>query len=216
MKKNILFIAGTLILSQLLFSCGQEPAKKENTTKEIKKEESVMVKNTVDIDVSASTLNWKANKLVGGHEGTFNFENGSIQLENNKIVGGHFHIDIASIKVTDVTDAEDNKKIVDHLLDPDFFDVKKFSKAHFTITEVKGNRMTGDLKMKDISKSITLTVKTEVKDKMFALTSDMFTINRTDWGIKYNSGSFFDAAKLGNYLIKDDVEMSVKLNGRIK
>jgi len=41
------------------------------------------------------------------------------------------------------------------------------------------------------------------------ITSEEFIIDRTEFDIKYNSGKFADAAKLGDYLIKDNVGIKV-------
>jgi polyisoprenoid-binding protein YceI len=216
MKKNILFAAATIVISQFLFSCGGEKAA-ETKTKEVKQEQpkQKMVNGKVNIDTKTSVLNWRANKIAGGHEGTFSLESGSVQIANNKVTGGEFVFDINSIKVTDVKEAEDNKDIVDHLLNEDFFDAPKHPKAYFKITGVKGDVLTGNLKMKDIEKSISFNVNTSIKDGKFTLTSNKFEIDRTKWGITYNSGSFFDAAKLGNYLIKDNIEITVSVQGEM-
>ena len=49
---------------------------------------------------------------------------------------------------------------------------------------------------------------------MLTLSSEMFTIDRTEWDIKYNSGKFVAPAKLGDYLIKDDIEIKVAVKAK--
>ncbi|MGB0868211.1 MAG: YceI family protein [Flavobacteriales bacterium] len=216
MKKNIIYVATALLMTQFMFSCGGEKTKTE--TKEVKQEQpkAQMIKKSVSVNTETSVLNWRANKVVGGHEGTFSLEKGTVNLVDNKVVGGEFTFDIASIKVTDVTEEEDNREIVGHLLNEDFFDATKHPKAYFTVTSVKGDMMTGNLKMKDVEKPISFKMNTSVKGNMFSLTSEKFEIDRTKWGITYNSGSFFDAAKLGNYMIKDAIEITVSVQGQLK
>ena len=153
----------------------------------------------------------KANQIGGGHNGTFSIEKGTIKLENNKITEGSFIIDIKSLKVIDIKDEEDNKDITAHLLNPDFFDSEKFPKAYFKITEVSGHKLSGTLKMKGIEGSISFPIKVGAIDGMLKLTSNTFTIDRTIWGITKSSGKFFDPVKLGDRLIKDDVEMLIDI-----
>ncbi len=213
MKKQS-FIALAILISGVFFiSCKSE--KKTEVKEAVEVEERVIDAADSGFKVaSTSILNWKANQIGGGHYGTFNVESGTISLSENSITGGSFVIDIKSLKVTDVKEKEDNKDITDHLLNPDFFDSDKFPKAYFTITKVEGAVISGNLKMKGIEKNISFPVKLNVTDNTLSLTSDTFTIDRTVWGITKSSGKFFDPVKLGDHLIKDDVELSINITAK--
>jgi len=68
--------------------------------------------------------------------------------------------------------------------------------------------------MKGIKKNVTFPANISVNGDELNITSDKFTIDRTEWGIEYNSGKVMDAAKLGDYLIKDDVVLQVKVKAK--
>ena len=47
------------------------------------------------------------------------------------------------------------------------------------------------------------------------ITSDTFTLDRTEWNIMYNSATSDDvAASLGDKLIKDDVEIKISVKAK--
>lgn len=210
MKKQFKIGIALMIAASTLGACKEEKeAKKETKVETNLVSDTRLSDGAYTVEAGNSVLYWKANQIGGGHHGTFGIESGSIQLENNNITGGSFVIDVKSLKVIDVKDAEDNKDITAHLLNPDFFDSDKFPKAYFEITEAKGNVLHGKLKMKGIEKEISFPVKIAAKDGELKLISDTFTIDRTLWGITKSSGKFFDPVKLGDRLIKDDVEISI-------
>ena len=101
-----------------------------------------------------------------------------------------FSIDVKSI------DTDDEKRD-GHLKTPDFFDVAKYPKITFKSKSMKKTgknqyKLTGDYTMHGVTKEITLDVKYggTVKDPYgnikagFKITG---IINRTDFGLKYNS-----------------------------
>ncbi len=51
-----------------------------------------------NIDVKTSELRWEGKKIIGGHWGTVNFQDGFLTVKANKITGGEFTIDMKSIK----------------------------------------------------------------------------------------------------------------------
>jgi polyisoprenoid-binding protein YceI len=166
------------------------------------------------VDAAKSTLDWKAEKITGFHEGIIDIKSGTMKIDKDKIISGSFVINMNTITCTDLTDAEYNKKLVGHLSSPDFFDVAKFPEATFTIT-----------KPVDLSKSVTeihgnLSIKGIVKPLIFkavvikAGTSYVFNANsivvdRTKYDIKYGSGSFF--SDLGDKAIYDEFTLKLKL-----
>ncbi len=175
-----------------------------------------VVSETLDFKVdNSSLLIWKANKIVGGHEGTFNVAKGTAQIKDNALVGGIFMFDIASIKCTDIpVEEKGNAKLVSHLLNEDFFDVEKFPNAKFEITTVEASKVSGNLTLKGVTKNVSFSAKVVVNNDMVNITSDTFTIDRTEWNINHNSGKIMDAAKLGDYLIKDNVELKINVTAK--
>jgi polyisoprenoid-binding protein YceI len=160
------------------------------------------------INVEKSKINWVGKKVTGEHSGTINFKDGVLVFEKNKVKGGNFTVDMTSINTTDLS-GEWKDKLDGHLKADDFFgtDKHKTSTLKFTKIADKGNgvyTVTADLTIKGITNPVTfdLTVKGNT-----ATTS--FKVDRTKYGIKYNSKNFFES--IGDKAIYDDFELTVNL-----
>jgi polyisoprenoid-binding protein YceI len=141
------------------------------------------------------------------------FQMPMLDYQNGKIQGGSFELDMTTITVEDITDANSNARLTNHLKSDDFFSVEKFNKSSFKITEAKTSngqdyQITGDLKIKGISNPVTFPAKLAVQgDQIIATASIVF--DRTKFDIKYRSGNYFE--NLADKLIYDDVSLEVKL-----
>ncbi len=209
MKKIVLNLFAVAIVGLTVVACKSDA--KEAKTGEA---ETVVENNEAakyKADAASSMIMWKANKVVGGHEGTINVSNGVAKFEGDKLVGGSFIFDINTIACTDIpADDESNAKLIGHLKSADFFNVEEFGTAAFDITKVEGNNVSGNLTIKGIKKNITFPATVTVNGDDVTIASDTFTIDRTDWDIMYNSGTTADiAASLGDKMIKDDVEIKI-------
>jgi len=174
-----------------------------------------------NIDVKSSELRWEGNKVIGGHWGTVNFQSGFLAVKANKITGGEFTIDMKSIKVLDLKENEGKSKLEGHLKSDDFFSTDKFKTSTFKITKVtelvaakKGQpnyKLTGNMTIRGITHQITLSALIEIKDNIITSNAD-FSIDRTKWNIKYNSGNFFK--DLGDNLIKNEIPFKIKITAK--
>ena len=189
--------------------------KKKRKTEEAKKEVKEVVKKEVEnkgnVDVDNSTVLWKGFKPTGSHNGSVALKSGNIVVENGNVKSGDFTINMASIKVLDIpADKAGNGDLVGHLTSADFFDVAKYPTAKFVVTssEVKDGKVmvTGDLTIKDVTKSVTIPATVSEAGGVVNFNSDVFKINRADFNVKYGSKSFFDNLK--DKFINDDMEMS--------
>lgn len=165
------------------------------------------------VDLSQSKVNWTGRKITGEHSGTIKLTDGKLILDGDKLSGGSFTIDMASIKNTDITDAESGKDLEGHLKSEDFFATEKYPKARFVITKVspsdnKQSQITGNLTIKGITKEVRFpaTIQTE-GDKVKATAK--IVVDRTLFDIRYGSGSFFD--DLGDKAIDNNFELNVAL-----
>jgi len=162
------------------------------------------------VDKAASKVKWEAKKVTGQHNGSILFANGSIVGTGNKISGGTFVIDMKTIADEDIADAGMKAKLMGHLASDDFFSIEKFPESKMEIkkvTAVSGNdfKFLVDLTIKGITKPIEFTAKvTATGDKLTA--DGVITVNRTLFGIKYGSGSFFQG--LGDKVIYDDFTLA--------
>lgn len=205
------------LISLAIVALGIVSCKNDKTkTTEAKAVEAVIVENTYKAVASKTMIMWDADKLVGGHNGTINASAGVLNTKGNKLVGGNFIFDINTIKCLDIpADDENNAKLIGHLKAEDFFDVAKYPSAAFQITSVSEKEgksiIAGNLTLKGVKKNIEFPATINVTDNSATITSEEFVIDRTEFNIKYNSGKFADPAKLGDYLIKDNVAIKVNV-----
>ena len=114
-----------------------------------------------------------------------------------------------SITNNDIEEAsEANLNLVNHLKDPDFFDVKKYPLGALKITKVdysdKTNaRIEADLTLKGITKSINFRAAFMYQEKEL---KTRFKIDRKKWNVNYES-------KIKDSAISDAIglEVSIKL-----
>ena len=159
------------------------------------------------LELSSSQINWTGYGAIGGYSlsGTLNFAQDSFLIfEADRLVAGTLVFDMKSI-------AHENKQLVRHLKDKDFFEVKKYAQARFKIEDVNEGKIKGKLTIKGITKTIEVPFE-ESTDAVGKKINGEIAVDRTQFGINYNSDSFFK--NLGSNAIKDkfDVKFSLQLN----
>ncbi|MCO5259968.1 MAG: YceI family protein [Crocinitomicaceae bacterium] len=202
MKKVFLLFIG---LGLFATSCVSNP---EGEKVEATDEQNAAELNGAEyqLNVGESSLIWTGRKVSATHHGTVQFKSGKIHVENNAISAGNFVADMTSIVNEDLT-GDMNAKIVGHLKSPDFFSVDEFPESSFEITSVKATDnakqvvISGNLKIKDISKNITFNADlVEFTDSKVQFKAD-FNIERADWGITYAGMADDLIAKEINYKV---------------
>ena len=160
-----------------------------------------------EVNIKSSTVKWKGYKITGEHYGTINLKKGLLSFEGDILVGGEFVMDMSSIKTEDM-DAEYNAKLDGHLKHDDFFGVDKHPTAKLKFTKVQGHgnhyHIVADLTIKGITKPVKFDLNVSNKTA-----TTKVVINRTHYGIKYGSASFFDDLK--DKAIKDEFDLDVTL-----
>ncbi len=165
------------------------------------------------VDTKLSKIAWVGKNVAGGtHTGHISLESGLVIMDGTQLKGGQFIIDMNTITVTDLTGSR-KERLENHLRSEDFFEIEKHPKTTFKITEVRRNgqqlAITGDLTMKNITKSITFPASvTRSGDRLTAQAKDV-TIDRTQFDVKYRSGNFFSG--LGDRAISDQITMDIEL-----
>ncbi len=140
-------------------------------------------------------------------------KSGDLEFNGDQLTGGSFAIDMTSITVTDLT-GEYKGKLEGHLKSKDFFGVEKHPTATFEITRVipKGTpgdyKVIGNMTIKNITKEIKFFANVKNVNGQKVATADL-TIDRSDFDVRYGSGSFFD--NLGDKTIYDEFDLSVEL-----
>jgi polyisoprenoid-binding protein YceI len=166
------------------------------------------------VDIAKSTLNWKAEKITGFHEGTLGLKSGNLMISNGKLTSGSFVINMNSMTCTDLTDAETNQKLIGHLKSEDFFNVSKFGEAIFAITKPVDisksvTTVTGNLTIKGVTKPLTFKANVIKDGNSYIFSANSIVVDRTLYDIRYGSGSFFD--NLGDKMIYDEFLIHLKL-----
>lgn len=131
-------------------------------------------------------------------------------IENGQLVGGAAEINMNSIEYGD---KRNTNTPIKHLKSPDYFDVEKFPTSTIAITRVdsvNGNniKITGNLTIKGVTNSVTFPAYMKVQDE-FIMANGRLTIDRTDWGIRYRSGKFYD--DFADQIVSDSIEFQIKI-----
>lgn len=215
MKNRLFKITTILFIGLSIVAC--KKAKNETEAKdaeEVSQIKTEAIRYAADID--SSTVAWKGFKPTESHNGSIKISEGYLAFDNGKLSGGNFIIDMTTVKNLDIEDAEYNTKLTNHLKSADFFDVENHAFSVFTITgvdeEVGMSMIKGNLTIKGIEKSIQFPAIITVNGDEVTFKSETFTIDRTEWGVKYNSGKFFENLK--DKLIKDEIELVVKITAK--
>jgi polyisoprenoid-binding protein YceI len=129
-----------------------------------------------------------------------------------------FVFDMNSITVTDLKSGDGKEDLETHLKgtgnqaeEDHFFNIGKYPKGSFEVTKVteeNGKTMiTGNLTLKEISKSITIPATISGDETSMTIKSEPFMIDRTEWKINYASKSVFDDLK--DKFVDDSIELVV-------
>ncbi len=170
-----------------------------------------LLAQTYKANVAETSMTWLGEKVTGEHMGTVNLKSGELTMNGDKIKSGSFTIDMASIVCTDM-EGEYKTKLEGHLKSDDFFGVANHPTATLVITGSESfkngsGKVMGDLTIKGKTKSVAFNAAVQDADKGKRFYANI-TIDRTDFDVRYGSGSFFE--NLGDKTIYDDFK--VKLN----
>ncbi len=218
--KNLLKFTFLMLTMTMFVACGSKgkDAKVSDTAGTVAKAEG----KKYAVNAAVSKVMWTGTKPAGSHTGTIDVTAGEVSATNGMITGGSFTLDMNTINCTDLEGdkkayLEGHLKGSDDKNKDDFFNVAAYPTAKFEITKVTkkegdptGNALVyGNLTMKGQTKQVGFTAMTDVKDGMVRVSTPDFKINRTDWGIKYNSASFIEGLK--DKAISDDITLKISL-----
>tara|TARA_Y100001968_G_C19390692_1_gene735412 strand:+ start:439 stop:1023 length:585 start_codon:yes stop_codon:yes gene_type:complete len=173
---------------------------------------SSIAQEIIEIDIDQSHLQWVGSKLTSSHEGDIKLKSGEVKIKDGKLFGGMFVIDMTTIKTTDIEDEKYRLKLDNHLKNEDFFHVDKYPYSTLKIINVKNikkeyYKITADLTIKGITRPIIFEAYVKIDDEFQAKSDIIF--DRSKWGIKYKSKTFFD--DLGDYMILDEIQLKLSL-----
>ncbi len=230
MKNHVLLL---LALSALVFiGCKNEPTADAaaNTNTELAEATtptpgqmeaiSTLAKNdalTLSINTAASFIEWTGSSANGSsHHGTIKLLNGGLNIIRGNLKRSSFELDMNSIAVSDL-EGEKKADLEGHLKNNDFFDVGKFPVGTFEIRGINfpvdqnadySYDIKGRLTLKGITKEVKFPITIGVKDGNVTVTSPEFSINRTEWDIKYKSGIL---GTIKDEIINDEVKLKINI-----
>ncbi len=151
--------------------------------------------------------------MITNTKGRFTKISGSFDFDEAALTGDSVE---ATIEV-DSIDSHDEKRD-GHLRSPDFFDVATFPNITFKSTNVEKTgdnefKVTGDLTVRDVTKSVVLEVEYNGQNKTpwgatVAGFSAKTSINRKDFGLNWNV-----ALETGGWLVGEKVNIALEIEG---
>lgn len=168
--------------------------------------------STWDIDAAHAAANFSVKHLaISTVTGTLGEVSGKVEVDDKDVTKSKLDVSI-DVKGLNTKQAKRD----DHLRSKDFFEVEKFPTITFKSTKIEkgeGNKLkiTGDLKIKDVTKSVVLDAELtqEVANPFSKAKTRGFTgsttINRKDFGLTWNV-----ALETGGVLVGEDVKVNVE------
>jgi polyisoprenoid-binding protein YceI len=214
MIKSSFFLSCAFAM-MVMVGCTQAPDSDNATTSAAKEiAPSTVSAESMAVDPSASKIVWVGTKVSGYHSGPVQIKSGELLVQDGKVTGGKFVLDLTTIATTGPRGSQEasNAKLTAHLRSNDFFDVANYPEATFEITsvapfsgteeptivqddnkleEISEYRVTnpthtisGNLTIKNITKNIQFPAQITVSENAVDATAK-FNIDRTQWGIIY-------------------------------
>jgi polyisoprenoid-binding protein YceI len=181
------------------------------------------------VNLETSKVDWKAFHKGGfaPRWGTLAIKSGEVSVTGGELTAGDFVIDMQSLKVDPASVTEKDKKYSElegHLKGADFFDVEKNPTADFKITSVANletaaddavsganKTVSGNLTLKGKALNVTFPAKVVVTDGAATIQAK-FTVNRTDWDIKFGASE----ADPAEWMISKDIEIGIDVKAEKK
>lgn len=203
-----------------MFASCSDNGKKAETTEAKKVEvknssETTIFKNVKD----NSFVTWRASHLGGvqARFGKVQLGNTSFFVSEGKLTNANIDINMSSLTVENFPEGSKEKgKLTRHLLSPDFFNVDKYPTSKFELTSIEpmegefNSKVTGNLTILDKAKSISFNANVNVSENGVSVKSEDFKIDRTDWGLTYNTEG--TAGVPVDYLISNDIGFTIDVS----
>ena len=216
--RTLLSLMLALMVGVLFVSCNQAPKGDEASITD-EQRASAGEGMAFQVDTANSNIRFTGHGVGKNHPGNFRISSGAVKVDGNQITGGSFIIDINSLDL-EQKEGMIQEKLRPHLLSGDFFDAEKFDQASFEITKVEPYQpsegdtsiveganfyVSGNFKLKDVTKNITFPARIELDDNTLKGEAN-FDIDRTDWQMNYGNDK-----TLGDKFISETVNIELDL-----
>lgn len=170
------------------------------------------------IDTERSTIGWTGRNAGTTHVGSAGFAAGDV-IVSGGIISGAAAIDMNTITNTNLEGDELQPVLIAHLMSDDFFWVKRFPTATFTIIEAvpledpfltrPNYRVDGRLELRGVTAEQSFEATVTRPDENVVAAEAHFDIDRTRWNITYGSTRFFE--HLGMHLVFDLISIELRI-----
>ena len=170
------------------------------------------------VDTEQSLIEWTGRNPNTKHFGTLKLSGGEISVKDG-VISGTFEIDMKSIKNINLEGDPLQPVLIAHLLSDDFFFVKMFPKATFTIKSATpiedptfsspNFEVKGTLELRGVKKEIRFPATVNPLPDGHVNIEAHFDIDRTRWKVIYGSSRFFE--HLGMHLVYDLISIQLRL-----
>lgn len=213
MKNNLILCL--LASTAMLISCdnggGNQDGTDNDTTMTMEEgtdETAEGATMTATLNENQSSVMWTGTMLgVYAHTGTVDFKEGNLIMEDGKIVGGSFTVNLGTIVPTDENynpeEGKSKEKLVGHLQSDDFFHVEEHPTARFEITgsSPEENKLMGNLTIRGITHEET--VEDVSYDPASKTATGKLVFDRKKYNVNWDSPQ--------DVVLSDDVELAINL-----
>jgi polyisoprenoid-binding protein YceI len=210
MKKRYLLSILIPGFAFVILSCNRGGTHRSTETSE---NSGVMMKLPDDfkVDPEQSSIFWTGDAIgIYKHTGTIELTEASLLVEDGRIFGGNFTVDMTTITPTDENynpvEGYSKEKLKGHLMSADFFDVENFPTANFIFEEVTGNAGTGILTIRDHSHPETIeNIQVSKEGELIKITGDLI-FNRKKYDVSWDY-------PMQDRVLSEDITLKITLVG---
>jgi len=173
------------------------------------------------VDCGQSIIRWFGHNKNTTHYGNIHLSSGEFGIRDRNIEGS-FEIDMRSIEDIDLKGDPLHPQLTTHLKSEDFFFVRLFPRASFTITSAEqieeipsslpNFRVQGIFELRGLKNEIEFLANVSPPMDGEVKIEAHFDIDRTHWGVLYGSSQFFE--HLGYHLVYNLVSIQIRLVAR--
>lgn len=177
----------------------------------------LLTPGSYDLDGERSSIGWTGRNAGTSHTGSVRCSAGTV-LADATGFSGSLTVDMTSIANHNLAGDPLQAVLLDHLRSDDFFLVRLFPRADFTIRRgqlrekpfvtVVNCDISGELTLRGNSQPLAFPATVTVDGGELLLEAH-FDLDRTDWGIVYGSARFFE--HLGMHTVFDTVSIALRL-----
>jgi rhodanese-related sulfurtransferase len=170
------------------------------------------------VDTQESIIEWTGRNPNNKHYGRLRLTGGNLTVKENRL-SGSFEIDMDSIENFNLAGDELQPVLIAHLKSDDFFFIKLFPNAFFTISAAEpvedphfsspNFKINGIFELRGVQKELNFLATLGRTEKGDILAEAHFDFDRTKWNVIYGSSRFFE--HLGMHLVFDPISIQLRV-----